>query len=48
MTRPADRKVLVNELRDLVESGNYEVDAEIVAAAVVRTGSWDPVFGSGK
>lgn len=35
-TSPSDRKALVSELRSLVQSGEYQVDAEIVALAVMN------------
>ena len=33
---PTDRKALVNELRGLVQAGEYHVDAEVVALAVMN------------
>lgn len=35
-TEPSDRAALVAELRSLVRSGEYEVDAEVVAVAVMN------------
>lgn len=35
-TSPSERKALVNELRGLVQSGEYQVDAEVVALAVMN------------
>ncbi len=41
LATPAERRALINELRGLIESGNYEVDADVVAVAVLRDGRWD-------
>jgi len=35
-TSPSDRAALVSELRGLVQSGEYHVDAEVVAVAVMN------------
>lgn len=36
MTPPANRRVLVDELRGLVDRGEYHVDPEVVALAVMN------------
>lgn len=42
MATPQERKALLGELRGLIQSGEYQVDPEIVAVAVMREGRWEP------
>ena len=41
MATPQERKALLGELRGLIQAGEYEVDPEIVAVAVMREGRWE-------
>ncbi len=41
MATPEERKALLGELRGLIQAGEYEVDPEIVAVAVMREGRWE-------
>lgn len=41
MATPQERKALLGELRGLIQAGQYEVDPEIVAVAVMREGRWE-------
>ncbi len=41
MATPAERKALITELRGLIETGEYKVDPEVVAFAVMREGRWE-------
>ena len=41
MATPHERKALLGELRGLIQAGEYEVDPEIVAVAVMREGRWE-------
>lgn len=41
LATPEERRALINELRGLIESGSYEIDADVVAVAVLRDGRWD-------
>jgi len=43
MATPAERKALLGELRSLIQAGDYEVDAEVVAFAVMREGRWETI-----
>lgn len=41
MATPQERKALLGELRGLIAAGDYDVDPEIVAVAVMREGRWE-------
>ena len=41
MATPEERKALLNELRGLIQTGEYQIDPEIVAVAVMREGRWE-------
>ncbi len=41
MATPQERKALLGELRGLIQAGEYEVDPEIVAVAIMREGRWE-------
>lgn len=43
MATPTERKALLGELRSLIQTGDYQVDAEIVAVAVMREGRWETI-----
>lgn len=41
LASPAERNALLDELRGLIQSGDYHVDPEVVAVAVMRQGRWE-------